>query len=104
MRLNLMRFSGHSQGAAAAATVGYFNNVARVVMFSGPCERTMDMAFKRTSSASRFFAMASSKDTMCHWQNMQLPAWEATGIASHDIPTTWISKSNMSAFDAGTSQ
>lgn len=59
-----IRIGGHSQGAGHAAMIAYKNMVARVVQFSGPCDKSdwlKKMQPSKTPS-SRFYSLSHAKD------------------------------------------
>lgn len=95
-----MRISGHSQGAGVAAMLAYQNRVARVVQFSGPCDPSdWPRAVHSNTPASRFFAMASSSDHMCDWENLQVPIWTMEGIVSTERPAAIVDEYNLTSYD-----
>mmetsp|Transcript_51588 Transcript_51588/g.81926 ORF Transcript_51588/g.81926 Transcript_51588/m.81926 type:complete len:350 (-) Transcript_51588:28-1077(-) len=105
LKLQSMRFAGHSQGAGHAAMMGYQNRVARVVQFSGPCD--VSSWFKTLTPATpveRFFAFASMYDQICPCESTQVQHWIEEGIASESKPITWVAEGNLSSFDPATSQ
>uniref|UniRef100_A0A7S1MM99 Chlorophyllase n=1 Tax=Alexandrium catenella TaxID=2925 RepID=A0A7S1MM99_ALECA len=76
-----VRLSGHSQGAGHAAIIGYYREVARVVQFSGVCDRS-DWTAKLgppVTPASRFYGFASRWDVTCPTNEQQLASWRAEG-------------------------
>lgn len=80
-KFDAIRFGGHSQGAGAAATMGYFEKVARVVQFSGPCDSPpWYRDFTAKTPADRFYGATSVFDVMCDYEGRQRPAWEAEGM------------------------
>lgn len=104
-KLELVRISGHSQGAGASAMLAYENKVARVVQFSGPCDSSnWTQALKSKTPAKRFFAMASADDWFCDWKHKQVPAWYAEGAVSESIPLTLVNETSLTSFDPATSQ
>lgn len=77
-----IRMAGHSQGAGAAAMIGYNRELARVVQFSGVCDRSNWTASlgPPATPASRFFGLASAWDTLlCPTFMRQISSWKAEG-------------------------
>jgi len=77
-----VRLAGHSQGAGSAALIGYYRELARVVQFSGVCDRsnwTSSLGPPMTPP-SRFYGLASSWDTLlCPSFTSQVLSWFAEG-------------------------
>mmetsp|Transcript_58524 Transcript_58524/g.171211 ORF Transcript_58524/g.171211 Transcript_58524/m.171211 type:complete len:339 (-) Transcript_58524:39-1055(-) len=76
-----VRAAGHSQGAGAAAFIGYQRELARVVQFSGVCDLS-DWTRRLGPPATpegRFFGFASSYDSLLCPVPAQVYAWRAEG-------------------------
>lgn len=100
-----VRLAGHSQGAGNAVLIGYYRELARVVQFSGVCDRsdwTTSLGAPATPP-SRFFGMASAWDTMlCPTFLVQASHWRAEGLEQRDWwPVSLSMKANLSATDLG---
>jgi hypothetical protein len=103
LRLEAMRFAGHSMGAGLAAMVGYQTKVARVFQLSGPCDPAawMHKSISATPS-NRFFSLTSSNDRFCDWEWRQVPALYSEGIQTERF--VMVSAQNLSSFDPDADQ
>mmetsp|Transcript_14912 Transcript_14912/g.42838 ORF Transcript_14912/g.42838 Transcript_14912/m.42838 type:complete len:336 (-) Transcript_14912:120-1127(-) len=101
-----IRAAGHSQGAGAAAYIGYIRELPRVVQFSGVCDMS-DWTRRLGPPAtpeSRFFGFASSHDAMCP-ANRQVTAWRAEGaLPGGARPLQLRIESNLTITSLGKSQ
>lgn len=105
LKIESMRFAGHSQGAGAAAMIGYQKLVARIVQFSGPCDSSpWFQLLTPATPVDRFFAFADSYDQMCPWDSSQVKHWLQEGIVTDSKPITWVTEGDLPSFDPATSQ
>jgi len=101
-----IRAAGHSQGAGAAAYIGYRRELPRVVQFSGVCdmsEWTRKLGSPATP-ASRFFGMASMYDTMLCPLLAQVTSWQAEGaLPESALPLSLSLKNSLNITSLGKS-
>lgn len=103
-RWELIRATGHSQGAGHAALMGYYYRLARVVQFSGTCDPSgwITKLGEPTTPRNLFFGMASKWDDMlCPTTMKQIPTWQAE---THSIPSLLtINAGNVTVTSIGSS-